>query len=766
MNIIRIIILTAIFGLSTCTGVSAQEIKSGEPQTDRINFVSDHLVPGQRNAKLNEVGEIKFEGNSEFDESALLPYISSSATSRSIPHKVLQTYHNEFSKNDAAPKVIVSGLDQALNELKGEIRYFDEASAANDCEALWHYYNINGYHYAKINFSFVPSKNRKKNILTFHIDEGPRFSLNEIVYIGLDSLPREVERKLRTITKARRNKYFNEPDIINEINQIHEVLLNNGYYSAYYTQPEVTMDTVALYDSVVVFFDRGTRVKFGEISYIDSTKGQPLVVNSLKKTLLEINKGQWYSRRKLNNSIDNLLSIGTFESVSIDTSSIFYPMTDTSLAFRVLTQYRKQRDWYTGLFLNQTSIDGYTNAGLEGAVYHRNLFGAAQAASFNTSVAIKDIFRLISDPTTMEYEFQLGGKYSQPVLWVLDNSRIGLSTSLTYSIRRVNNFFQINSVNFPIRFPVKLPSVAYFNNMTIEFNFDRDIPVNYESAVGEAAANAKNSADSTKLFESLLLYSTLYEYSQQKELHLLTSNLIGITLTGDSRNHPFSPTRGNYTMIGVDGWNVFLAHPTVSGLARYFRFQFLHTQFFPLAGNVTAAFKGRLGGIYLMEKDNFYVPWERQFFSGGANSVRGWSSRSLRYINLPKDSLTSLDNFSKYLENFVGNGGIVEMSAELRYRLMRPRGWNEAIANQVASLGITFFADAGNSFHWLALRNEPKIKFTDYFTKLAVSAGLGLRYETPVGPVRIDFAWPVYDPMKIKKPFTDLVYHIGIGHAF
>ena len=86
---------------------------------------------------------------------------------------------------------------------------------------------------------------------------------------------------------------------------------------------------------------------------------------------------------------------------------------------------------------------------------------------------------------------------------------------------------------------------------------------------------------------------------------------------------------------------------------------------------------------------------------------------------------------------------------------------------------MTAFVDWGNTFHWFSDYNY-KYAWSDYFTKLAVAAGAGIGYMTPVGPFRIDLALPVYDPSaeNDKTIFTrenvikDLKLHIGLGYSF
>jgi outer membrane protein assembly factor BamA len=65
-------------------------------------------------------------------------------------------------------------------------------------------------------------------------------------------------------------------------------------------------------------------------------------------------------------------------------------------------------------------------------------------------------------------------------------------------------------------------------------------------------------------------------------------------------------------------------------------------------------------------------------------------------------------------------------------------------------------------------------QWSEFFTKLAVAFGVGLRYETPVGPIRVDFGLPFYDPMRKTDQFIfqrtgalkTIVFHIALGNAF
>jgi outer membrane protein assembly factor BamA len=192
------------------------------------------------------------------------------------------------------------------------------------------------------------------------------------------------------------------------------------------------------------------------------------------------------------------------------------------------------------------------------------------------------------------------------------------------------------------------------------------------------------------------------------------------------------------------------------------------------------AFKIKAGYIFWWNQYESYVPPDKQFFAGGANSVRGWSSRRLRYYHPEQfdfdfgGSETSQD----YALDYVGNSTIVEGSFEYRFRFSQSKNVGNLLANQLSNFGVVAFLDFGNAFQWMVIDSTGNYYFTyrweDFFTKLAVASGVGLRYSTPVGPIRIDFGWPIYDPMRKQDPFIftryrgfkSMVFHIGLGHAF
>lgn len=140
-------------------------------------------------------------------------------------------------------------------------------------------------------------------------------------------------------------------------------------------------------------------------------------------------------------------------------------------------------------------------------------------------------------------------------------------------------------------------------------------------------------------------------------------------------------------------------------------------------GDFVIAARIMAGGISSADTSGF-IPVEDRFYSGGSNSVRGWNRAEL---GPKRESGTPL-----------GGKSILEGNFELRYKLF----WR---------LSSVAFLDAGNI--WLP-------SFDYRLNKLAYAAGGGLRIETPIGPVRLDLGYPVWNEKKSPQFF------ISVGQAF
>ncbi len=752
------------------------------------NIISDTLVKSKYYPDFNEVNKIEFAGASFFSKDYLLDIITSKRSARSIQHDLFEYYYFNLKDLKVTPKLVDTSFYLAIESLSHEIKFFNQQFAETDLEIIKSGYSANGYHDAEVYYTIVPDFSSDNNILTFNITENRRYLIDTIIFSGLDSIDIFSRLKINELDKIRSGTPFSEAEIYAKINSINSILLNNGYFYNKFEIKPILVNPEFFKDSVTVVFSPGKRQRIKSITFVDSLRNQNEVVMSLKQKLVDLKEGDWFSYLNLQNSLNNLNALGTFEFVSIDTSSAFVPLTDTSLSFVISTKYRKQKEWSIGLFLNNTQVDNYVNLGVEASISHKNWGGAAQMGNIFTNLQAKNISRVLSGEKG-EWEGQLGVRMSQPIIWELENMKISASGSFYYSYSTINQLFNISAWYLPLRIPIRLTNETFLNQIILDFNFEFQNPVNYVDVIRLPNSDTITGAPVNndyyiRFLQSLNLYQTLYYYLNDPGIALLTANIFGITLIGDRRNHPFEPNKGDYFIGSVDGWNFFLSHPWITGIAKYFRVQGAYSIFEKIEDNLTAAFKFKAGFIKLFEPDKAYIPFERQFYAGGANSVRGWSSRELHYSVIEASTDTTLKNgyyltpvSYSLLSNIVGNAGLLEGSIELRYKLPRPRGVDEMISEQISKFGFVAFVDFGNAYNWLAENDfaRTSIKWYEYISKVAWAVGFGIRYDTPIGPLRADFGFPVYRPnynlpdYKIwttQNVLGDIRIHFGIGHSF
>lgn len=154
----------------------------------------------------------------------------------------------------------------------------------------------------------------------------------------------------------------------------------------------------------------------------------------------------------------------------------------------------------------------------------------------------------------------------------------------------------------------------------------------------------------------------------------------------------------------------------LTGESRFYR---------PLPGGLVLATKV-LGGVLVDLSDSGDIPNIERFFGGGLSSVRGWGFEQLA----PRDTN----------ENVVGGKSRLEGSVELRYRLGR-------------YVGSALFFDVGNVGAELGAFD---------LAELGYAAGAGLRYLSPVGPIRFDVARRMSEDAAVGR----YQFHISIGQAF
>lgn len=149
------------------------------------------------------------------------------------------------------------------------------------------------------------------------------------------------------------------------------------------------------------------------------------------------------------------------------------------------------------------------------------------------------------------------------------------------------------------------------------------------------------------------------------------------------------------------------------------------------------------------------IPFEKRYFSGGANSVRGWSVRDLGPGSFTGDG------------NFMNQSGDIKIDASIEYR-----------TKLFWKLQGAAFIDAGNIWTINSYENQPggQFKFSKFYKEIAVAYGVGLRVDLDFFILRFDGGMKAINPQFEKgrnrypianpKFSRDFAFHFAIGYPF
>ena len=196
-----------------------------------------------------------------------------------------------------------------------------------------------------------------------------------------------------------------------------------------------------------------------------------------------------------------------------------------------------------------------------------------------------------------------------------------------------------------------------------------------------------------------------------------------LILTRDGRDAPTAPIHGSHVRLE---WEA--AGGPLGGEAHFDKLRASYVLFTPLHRKwAILALAGRAGWIFPRDRDEL-LPIQEQFFTGGEGTVRGWREKEI----IPRDS--------DGLPLGTGGNSLLVLNVELRLRIWQGL-WGAA------------FWDAGNVW-----RDTGGIDLDD----LRHSPGVGLRYLTPVGPIRLDYGYKL-GRYPHERPWE---LHLAVGFAF
>ncbi len=526
----------------------------------------------------------------------------------------------------------------------------------NDVQMLTAYYFDNGYLDVKISEPKIDLQNPKRIRIEIDISEGPQYRIGTIDFKG-DVLSGR-EELFHTIT-LRRNDVYSNSAIRRNISLLTELFANEGYAYAE-VSPETAVNAQTLTVNLTFAVDKKRQVFFEKINTSGNTKTRDKVI----RRELQVAEAQLYSASKLNRSRDRLRRTGFFKEVDFATSR---GTTDDRLNLDI-----KVEEAPTGSISFGVGYSSVFSVMATVSVSDRNLFGLGYNAGIKATLGVDSSEYKLSftDPYFMGHNFSLGG----------DLYHRNITTFDSYSYKVTGGDIRVGkelSETLRIDTQYKLEEVDVYD-------------------VTEDASDDIKDQEGTNVTSAIL-----------------------VTLTRDTRNDFYAPSRGSKSSVSIEN-----AGGPLLGDYSYYKFAGESAWYFPMPLGTVLLLRGMAGAI--QSYGGKEVPIYERFFVGGWGTVRGfeygWAG--------PLDENDDPQGATK----------MVALNTEILFPLSK----------EVGLRGALFF-DIGKGFD----------KFSD-ITPLKLGAGPGLRWFSPFGPLAIDIGFNL-NPDKKEKGH---VIEFNVGSVF
>ena len=623
----------------------------------------------------------------------------------------------------------------------GERRYFNELEFRRDVVRLLLLYRQSGYMNVVVD-TLVRREGGSVHV-TFRIYEGEPVRLAKLAIVGLDSILDLAA--LKRALPLREGEPFNRMLFQASADTIADRLRNLGYPYADVLR-SYDVDAAALKAEATLEAVPGRRARVGRVLIV----GTEQVDTGTVRKMLSVRPNDVFRQDRLYQSQRDLYGMGVFRSVTVGlVDSVPRPGDSTvTVLVRVaegprhrvrigagygsLDCFRVQTGWTSYDFLggaraldltarvSKLGVGAPTDAGLRGNVCHF----------------------LHDDVTSDTINYNVGLTLRQPAFF---SPRHTASLGLFAERRSEFKAYTRQAVGV---------------NAGVTLNARRNVPVTvgYGFSVGRTTADAA-------------VYCSLFRVCDATDRDLLArSRRFGaVTISGvrDQVNSVLDPSAGSLITASLMHASRLVGSDT---LYEFNRGQLEVSRYYPLGRRGAFAWRALAGTILparriaLAGKSVHFIPPDQRFYGGGPNSVRGYARNELGPRVYVTDSIEVQGKDTIYRPDVsvraapIGGNSIVVMNAELRF----------ATPLFPDRMRVALFVDAGQV--WQRGGDPGTV------AGVRVTPGVGVRFATPLGPVRLDAAFdgypaepgPLYfqDNKTQNLTLTNVTYQPGLPPGF
>jgi outer membrane protein insertion porin family len=670
----------------------------------------------------------------------------------------------EFSEEDLKAGLKQTGL--------AEGRVFDKGQLDRAEQELKRQYFNRGLYSVQVVTTVTPLE-RNRVALQFDVVEGEAAKIRQINLVGNKAFAeKKLLKQFNSSTPGWLSWYtkddqYSKTKLSGDLETLRSFYLNQGYleFNIDSTQVSISPDKKDIY--ITVNMTEGPKYTVSDVKLA----GQMLVPEQELKNLIMVKPGEVFSREKLTESSrkisDRLGNEGyAFANVNavpeldkekhqvaftlfVDPGRRVYinrvnVAGNSKTRDEVVRREVRQMEggWYNAEKIN-LSRDRLNRLGFfnEVNVETPAVPGATDQVDVNISVAEKATGNILLGAGFSSSEgLVLSGSVNQSNVFGTGN-RLAVqinsgSVNTVYSLSFTNPYYTLDGVSLGYDLyrrdvdATSLDGVGEYESSSTGLGARLGLPISEKDSI-YFGAGIEQLAIGTTANSPIQYKNFVTKFGSGNEATVNTLRL-DTSIARDTRDNFLFPTKGLMQRAAVE----FGAPP---GDLQYYKLSLQHQQYFPLTKDFTLMVNGEAG--YAAGIGGKPLPFFRNFFTGGVSSVRGFESGTIG----PKD----LDTVTNEVVTLGGDTKLVG-NVELLFPM-------PGIKDN--SVRLSTFLDAGGVFgEGNALYGSNTFSLDD----MRFSAGLGVAWNSPLGPLRFSLAYP------LNKKDTDKtqVFQFNLGSTF
>jgi translocation and assembly module TamA len=598
--------------------------------------------------------------------------------------------------------------------------YFDRNAWLADLRRIERFYQAEGYYQAEVISDTVRPVGQNGVALQATVREGPPTRIDTLSVSGLDELPEEHQRRARANLPLEEKAIFREEDWAGVKELIQGRLRELGYAEAE-VGGEVQVDVETHTATVDLQVRPGQRYRFGNIFVATDANPQVAPRRIIEQAQGAIRKGDWYSETALTEAQARVFRMGVFGAVKVNRGAPDQEAATVPVVVDVREAPLRSIRLGGGAGVDVTRqevrlLGEWTDRNFYGGLRRLTLRGRAGYAflpSFYATVAGDERSKsgLIFDATT---------EFEQP-RFLFRDVRLQASLSGEKGLEQAYSFIGGRLRTGLIWQPH--PDLSVFPSYNLEV-YRLTGTVGANETIPPITLGCREQAEPGVAPEGMrpLRHALQEEPGPGNEgpppCNVRLSYLETLVVW-DRRDNPTAPRNGYYASLSIQGGGgPLLGDFTYIRLLPDLRYY----QSFGDAQRLTVAGKLRVGTLIPYRSNTGTGRAQSsivtRFFSGGGSSMRGFNSRRLS----PQIAVDPTNPQAGTVP--VGGNSLFETTLEVRYRMSE-------------SLVLATFWDTGYVGRDRLTFRGASPSFND---RLYHALGLGLRYLTLVGPIRLDFA--------------------------